>query len=80
MINCNLCIPKATSSPLFRMEEIRPQFRLDSLEPGREYQLQIFGVNAKGRSSPAVVIEKVRVSPQLGPYGKEISIYFNYFK
>lgn len=52
------------------MEEIRPQFRLDGLEPGREYQLQIYGVNAKGRSNPPVIIDKVRVSPQLGPYGK----------
>ncbi|KAL5283451.1 hypothetical protein ACFFRR_005995 [Megaselia abdita] len=63
---------QATSSPLFRIEEVRPQFRLDSLEPGREYQLQIYGVNAKGRSNPPVIIDKVRVSPQLGPYEETI--------
>lgn len=61
------------------MEEIRPQFRLDSLEPGREYQLQIYGVNAKGRSNPPVIIDKVRVSPQLGPYGKNSKGNLNLF-
>ncbi|XP_059219571.1 uncharacterized protein LOC106083864 isoform X3 [Stomoxys calcitrans] len=61
---------QATSAPIFRMQESNPQFRLNNLEPGREYQFHVYAVNAKGRSDPPVVIERVRVAAQLGPYGK----------
>lgn len=61
---------QATSAPIFRMQEQNPQFRLNNLEPGREYQFLVYAVNAKGRSEPPVVIERVRVAAQLGPYGK----------
>lgn len=61
---------QATSAPVLRMQEPQPQFRLNSLEPGREYQFLVYAVNAKGRSEPPVVIERVRVAAQLGPYGK----------
>ncbi|KAI8044329.1 hypothetical protein M5D96_000483, partial [Drosophila gunungcola] len=59
---------QATSAPIFRMQENSPQFRLNNLEPGREYQFLVYAVNAKGRSEPPVVIENVRVAAQLGPY------------
>ncbi|SPP80624.1 uncharacterized protein LOC117582815 isoform X4 [Drosophila guanche] len=59
---------QATSAPIFRMQENSPQFRLNNLEPGREYQFLVYAVNAKGRSEPPVVIERVRVAAQLGPY------------
>lgn len=49
------------SSPLYRVLGETPIFRLHSLEPGREYQLQVYAVNAKGRSSPPVVLSNVRV-------------------
>jgi len=52
------------------MQENSPQFRLNNLEPGREYQFLVYAVNAKGRSEPPVVIENVRVAAQLGPYGE----------
>lgn len=61
---------QATSAPIFRMQENSPQFRLNNLEPGREYQFSVYAVNAKGRSEPPVVIERVRVAAQLGPYGE----------
>lgn len=61
---------QATSAPIFRIQENSPQFRLNNLEPGREYQFLVYAVNAKGRSEPPVVIERVRVAAQLGPYGE----------
>ncbi|KAM7361861.1 motor axon guidance molcule sidestep isoform 3-T3 [Cochliomyia hominivorax] len=61
---------QATSAPIFRMQEPNPQFRLNNLEPGREYQFVVYAVNAKGRSDPPVILERVRVAAQLGPYGK----------
>ncbi|XP_073817369.1 motor axon guidance molcule sidestep isoform X4 [Musca autumnalis] len=63
---------QATSAPIFRMQEPNPQFRLNNLEPGREYQFLVYAVNAKGRSDPPVVIERVRVAAQLGPYDESI--------
>ncbi|KAH8417802.1 hypothetical protein KR222_006040, partial [Zaprionus bogoriensis] len=63
---------QATSAPIFRMQENSPQFRLNNLEPGREYQFLLYAVNAKGRSEPPVVIEHVRVAAQLGPYDESI--------
>ncbi|XP_037943926.1 hemicentin-1 [Teleopsis dalmanni] len=63
---------QATSAPIFRMQEPNPQFRLNNLEPGREYQFLVYAVNAKGRSDPPVVIERVRVAAQLGPYDETI--------
>ncbi|XP_017847434.1 sialoadhesin isoform X1 [Drosophila busckii] len=63
---------QATSAPIFRMQENSPQFRLNNLEPGREYQFLVYAVNAKGRSEPPVVIERVRVAAQLGPYDESI--------
>jgi len=46
-----------------------PQFTIQNLEPGREYQFHVYAVNAKGRSEPPVVIERVRVGAQQTPYG-----------
>ncbi|XP_058985575.1 uncharacterized protein LOC109612281 isoform X2 [Musca domestica] len=63
---------QATSAPIFRIQEPNPQFRLNNLEPGREYQFHVYAVNAKGRSDPPVVIERVRVAAQLGPYDESI--------
>ncbi|CAD7085072.1 unnamed protein product [Hermetia illucens] len=63
---------QATSAPLHRIQEAQPQFRLNNLEPGREYQLFVYAINAKGRSNPPVVLDKVRVSPHLGPYDETI--------
>ncbi|XP_065372500.1 uncharacterized protein side isoform X2 [Calliphora vicina] len=63
---------QATSAPIFRIQEPNPQFRLNNLEPGREYQFVVYAVNAKGRSDPPVVIERVRVAAQLGPYDESI--------
>ncbi|EDW45245.1 GM10106 [Drosophila sechellia] len=68
---CTSC-RQATSAPIFRMQENSPQFRLNNLEPGREYQFLVYAVNAKGRSEPPVVIENVRVAAQLGPYDPDL--------
>ena len=46
-----------------------PQFKLNLLEPGRDYQLLVYAVNAKGRSEPPYIIDRVRIGPQLSPYG-----------
>ncbi|XP_055679203.1 hemicentin-1 isoform X3 [Lutzomyia longipalpis] len=53
---------QATSAPLLRLKEDKPLFKLDNLEHGREYQLLVYAVNAKGRSYPPVVLDKVRIS------------------
>ncbi|XP_065081629.1 neural cell adhesion molecule 2 isoform X2 [Ochlerotatus camptorhynchus] len=58
---------QATLAPLFRIQKNEPQFQLHSLEPGREYQLSVFAVNAKGKSYPPFVIDKVRVGSTLKP-------------
>lgn len=69
-LSLSVILFQATSAPIFRMQENSPQFRLNNLEPGREYQFSVYAVNAKGRSEPPVVIERVRVAAQLGPYGE----------
>lgn len=49
-----------SSSPLYRVLGDAPVFRLHSLKAGREYQLLVYAVNAKGRSI-AVVLSNIRV-------------------
>lgn len=61
---------KATLAPLVRIQENVPQFKIPPLEPGREYHFQVYAVNAKGRSDPPYIIERVRVGSLLSPYGK----------
>uniref|UniRef100_A0A182Q665 Fibronectin type-III domain-containing protein n=1 Tax=Anopheles farauti TaxID=69004 RepID=A0A182Q665_9DIPT len=58
---------QATLAPLFRIQEQIPQFKLHSLEPGRDYQLLVYAVNAKGKSDPPFIIDKVRVGSALVP-------------
>ncbi|XP_055618314.1 hemicentin-2 isoform X2 [Toxorhynchites rutilus septentrionalis] len=58
---------QATLAPLFRIQEQQPLFKLHSLEPGRDYQLLVYAVNAKGKSEPPFVIDKVRVGSALIP-------------
>lgn len=48
------------SPPLYRVLGDAPVFRLHSLKPGREYQLLVYAVNAKGRST-SVVLSNIRV-------------------
>lgn len=60
---------KATLAPLVRIQENVPQFKLPPLEPGREYQLAVYAVNAKGRSEN-YIFDRVRVGSLLPPYGK----------
>jgi hypothetical protein len=40
-------------------------FALSALEPGRDYELAVYAVNAKGRSEPPVIIPRVRVSTSM---------------
>jgi hypothetical protein len=42
-----------------------PVFALSALEPGRDYELAVYAVNAKGRSDPPVIIPRVRVSTSM---------------
>ncbi|PSN56538.1 hypothetical protein C0J52_14748 [Blattella germanica] len=44
---------------LFAAEE--PVFWVNNLQPGRDYELAVYAVNAKGRSEPPVVIPRVRM-------------------
>lgn len=53
-----------------RLQENVPQFKLPSLEAGRDYQLLVYAVNAKGRSNPPYIIDRVRIGSLLLPYGK----------
>lgn len=49
----------AANLPLLRYQENEPVFRLDTLQPGREYQMLVYAVNAKGRSHPPVQISNI---------------------
>lgn len=66
---------QATLAPLVRIQETVPQFKIPPLESGREYHFQVYAVNAKGRSDPPYIIERVRVGSLLSPYGKQPSIF-----
>jgi hypothetical protein len=61
---------QATLAPLVRIQENVPQFKIPPLESGKEYHLQVYAVNAKGRSDPPYIIERVRVGSLLSPFGK----------
>jgi hypothetical protein len=67
---------QATLAPLVRIQENVPQFKIPPLEPGREYHFQVYAVNAKGRSDPPYIIERVRVGSLISPYGKHVKKYF----
>lgn len=45
-----------------------PQFKLPPLESGKDYQLLVYAVNAKGRSEPPYILDRVRVGAQVQPY------------
>lgn len=49
----------AATAPLLRFQQNEPVFRLDSLRPGREYQMLVYAVNAKGRSDPPVQMNNI---------------------
>jgi len=51
--------------PLYRVFGAEPVFALNALEPGRDYELAVYAVNAKGRSVPPVIIPRVRVSASM---------------
>lgn len=51
-----------------RIEENVPQFKLPPLESGREYQIAVYAVNAKGRSEN-YIFDRVRVGSLVLPYG-----------
>lgn len=48
-------------TPLYRVLEEKPLFRLQGLQADREYQLLVYAENAKGRSQPPVLLSNVRV-------------------
>ena len=62
-------------APLVRLQETVPQFKLPSLEAGRDYQLLVYAVNAKGRSNPPYIIDRVRIGSLLSPYGKFLDVF-----
>ena len=55
----------APGPPIYRVLGAEPVFALSALEPGRDYELAVYAVNAKGRSEPPVVIPRVRVSTSM---------------
>lgn len=55
----------APGPPLYRVFGAEPVFALSALEPGRDYELAVYAVNAKGRSEPPVIIPRVRVSTSM---------------
>lgn len=55
----------APGPPLYRVFGAEPVFALSALEPGRDYELAVYAVNAKGRSDPPVIIPRVRVSTSM---------------
>lgn len=48
-------------APVLRFQENEPVFRLETLQPGREYQMMVYAVNAKGKSEPPVQLGGVFV-------------------
>jgi hypothetical protein len=61
-------ILQATLAPLLRLQENVPQFKLPPLETGKDYQLLVYAVNAKGRSDPPYILDRIRVGAQVQPY------------
>lgn len=59
-----------------RIQENVPQFKLPPLEPGREYQLAVYAVNAKGRSEN-YIFDRVRIGSLIPPYGEFLFYDFN---
>jgi hypothetical protein len=59
---------QATLAPTVRLQENVPQFKLPSLEPGKDYQLLVYAVNAKGRSDPPYILDRVRIGALVQPY------------
>jgi hypothetical protein len=55
----------APGPPIYRVFGAEPIFALSALEPGRDYELSVYAVNAKGRSEPPVIIPRVRVSTSM---------------
>ncbi|PNF40668.1 hypothetical protein B7P43_G05163 [Cryptotermes secundus] len=55
----------APGPPIYRVFGAEPVFALSALEPGRDYELAVYAVNAKGRSEPPVIIPRVRVSTSM---------------
>lgn len=55
----------APGPPLYRVFGAEPVFALNTLQPGRDYELAVYAVNAKGRSDPPVIIPRVRVSTSM---------------
>jgi hypothetical protein len=52
-----------------RIQENVPQFKIPPLELGREYQLVVYAINAKGRSE-SFILDRVRVGSHAAPYGE----------
>lgn len=66
------------STPVYRVLGETPVFRLHSLEANREYQFVVYAVNAKGRSSPPVVLPNIRLEVPTDPKqenGLSIGVY-----
>jgi hypothetical protein len=64
--------------PLYRVFGAEPVFALNVLQPGRDYELAVYAVNAKGRSDPPVIIPRVRVSTsmeRLTKTGKDYGLF-----
>ena len=59
-----------------RIQENVPQFKLPPLEAGREYQLAVYAVNAKGRSEN-YIFDRVRIGSLIPPYGEFLFYAFN---
>lgn len=51
--------------PLFRILREQPMFRLQNLQPGRQYQIMVYAENAKGRSQPPVLLPSVKVEGEV---------------
>jgi hypothetical protein len=67
----------SASGPLFdTVFSSEPVFSLNTLEPGRDYDLAVYAVNAKGRSVPPVIIPRVRVSASMERLTKTGNDYF----
>lgn len=52
--------------PVFTTHSNKPQFRLPTLEPGKEYQALVYAENAKGRSDPPIVLSHIKLEVPVG--------------
>lgn len=62
--------------PVFTTHNSKPQFRLPTLEPGKEYQALVYAENAKGRSDPPIVLSHIKLDASTSAFNENGKVVF----